>query len=402
MSAIFPLPEPSPLTRLSVEDGLLLNAELWQCAHQYHRHRQNFHFQSLNQPGIVSGLGVSIIPAPENIAAKYRDGRWLEISHGIAIDLLGNPIIVPQPIEFRLASEAKDRPLLVYITVSYVDPEKLYRQQTKHLLEETFRIDEKTSPPTELEVELCRILILPGTVNLTVSPNVFFPRENEIDLRYRKPAMARCQEVVRVGLVAEDSPNDDLIRSALLELLRSITALYPAMEGIPEVDRVSLLVDRQNQSDLNYDLLYIDYQQFLALSDAEIEVLRTYEEAGGVLLIELPTFAYQQAFISIQQMAERIVNITVNTETGNIFLQHPLRKEPFFFGQFPVIQGQEIQILNWGGIILTLGNISQGWTLNTGLMLPRETIRSSQEMGINILHFAYRRRQLMQLQTSRY
>ena len=402
MSAIFPLPEPSPLTRLSVEDGLLLNAELWQCAHQYHRQRQNLHFQSLNQPGIVSGLGVSVIPAPENIAAKYRDGRWLEISHGIAIDLLGNPIVVPQPIEFRLASEAKNQPLLVYITVSYVDPEKLYRQQTKYLLEETFRIDEKTSPPTELEVELCRILILPGTVNLTVPLNVFFPRENEIDLRYRKPAMARCQEVVRVGLVTQNSQNDDLIISALSELLRSATALYPAMEGITGINQVSLLIDRQNQPELNYDLLYLDYQQFLALSDAEIEVLRTYEEAGGVLLIELPTFAYQQAFINVQQVAEKIVNITVNTETGNIFLQHPLRKEPFLFGQFPVIQGQEIQILNWGGIILIVGNTSQAWTLNSGLMLPRETIRSSQEMGINILHFAYRRRQLMQLQTSRY
>ncbi|OKH39745.1 hypothetical protein NIES2119_05725 [[Phormidium ambiguum] IAM M-71] len=398
MSAIFPLPEPSPLTRLSVEDGLLLNAELWQCAHQYHRHRQNIHFQSLNQPGIVSGLGVSVIPAPENIAAKYRDGRWLEISHGVAIDLLGNPIVVPQPIEFRLASEAKDRPLLVYITVSYVDPEKLYRQQTKYLLEESFRIDEKTSPPTELEVELCRILILPGTVNLTVATNVFFPQENEIDLRYRKSAMARRQEVVRTGLVTQNSASDGLVMSALSELLRSITALYPAMEGIAEVSQVSLLAE----SPLNDDLIYINYQEFITLSDAKLEVLRDWEQSGVTLLIELPGFADSQALINLKQMVGKIVNVSVTEATGEIHLQHPLRKQPFLFGEFPVIQGQEISILNWGGIVVIFGNISQAWGLDTGLKLPRETIRIAQEMGINILHFAYRRRQLAQLQKSRY
>ena len=59
-----------------------------------------FHYQSLHQPGIVCGLGVSVIPAPADLPAQYRDGRWLQIQSGIAIDLVGNPIIVPQPIDF--------------------------------------------------------------------------------------------------------------------------------------------------------------------------------------------------------------------------------------------------------------------------------------------------------------
>ncbi len=38
-----------PLSRLVVRDGLLLNAERWRQAHQYHRQRQNLHYQSLHR-----------------------------------------------------------------------------------------------------------------------------------------------------------------------------------------------------------------------------------------------------------------------------------------------------------------------------------------------------------------
>ena len=58
-----------------------------------------------NQPGIVFGLGVRSIPAPEYASVQYRDGRWLEIKPGIAIDLQGNPIVVPELETYRIASE---------------------------------------------------------------------------------------------------------------------------------------------------------------------------------------------------------------------------------------------------------------------------------------------------------
>lgn len=52
----YPLPATDPLHRLSVRDGFIVNAERWELAHHYHRHRQNIHYQSLNEPGIVKGL----------------------------------------------------------------------------------------------------------------------------------------------------------------------------------------------------------------------------------------------------------------------------------------------------------------------------------------------------------
>ncbi|NJL87281.1 MAG: hypothetical protein HC886_16975 [Leptolyngbyaceae cyanobacterium SM1_1_3] len=91
--------------RLQIEDGLLITAERWQQAHNYHRQRQNFHFQSLSRAGIVCGLGVSVIPAPASIEARYRDQRWVQVQAGVAIDPEGNPIVVPQPEAFRIELE---------------------------------------------------------------------------------------------------------------------------------------------------------------------------------------------------------------------------------------------------------------------------------------------------------
>jgi hypothetical protein len=443
MSHLFSPPESSPLQRLFVEDGLLLNAERWQSAHAYHRHRQNLHYQSLNQPGIICGLGVSVISAPENVAAKYRDGRWIKIASGIAIDLLGNPIIVPESMEFHVASQAQEEALLIYITISYVDPENLHRSESKDIIEETFCIDEKINRPHELEVELCRILLLPGVVSLAPSNDVFFPAVNHLDLRYRQQATARPEGVLQVGLILENSPVDQTISSNLSGLIQSLPGLYSAILGVTEIGQFKLQIEEINEYP-SYNLLYLSYQKLATLTEAETEILREYTLAGGVIFVELTithteigqlmeieqklqkalanfdeqdnlqeirqqlqteletttTILKQQvglATSTVRNLAQNIGEVTTGN-SGEIHRQHPLRNQPFLFSKFPAIAQQEIKVFNWGGIILVLGNISSAWGLDEELNLPRGTIRNAQEMGINILHFAWKRRQLTQLQ----
>jgi len=142
MSHPFPPPPIKPFNRLQASDGLLINAERWRRAHEYLRQRQNAHYQSLNQPGIVCGLGVRVIPAPSAVKAEYRDNRWVQIQPGIAIDLVGNPIVVPTTIDFRFATEVSDsEPVMVYLILSYVDPEDLHRDGQNDVIQETFLID---------------------------------------------------------------------------------------------------------------------------------------------------------------------------------------------------------------------------------------------------------------------
>jgi hypothetical protein len=99
---------------------------------------------------------------------------------------------------------------------------------------------------------------------------------------------------------------------------------------------------------------------------------------------------------AVRNLAQKTGEVTAN-DSGAITRQHPLRNQPFLFSQFPIIKEQEISLFNWGNIILVLGDLSIGWGLNEGFSFPRETIRTAQELGINFLHFAVKRRQLTQL-----
>jgi hypothetical protein len=420
---MFPSPQAHPLERLQVTDGLLLNAERWRLAHEYHRQRQNIHYQSLHQPGIVCGLKVGVIAAPEQFAAQYRDARWLRIQPGVAIDTLGNPIIVPEAIEYRLASEPpRSGTAVIFLVLSYVDPDRLQRSIEPEMVQETYRVDEKTTSPDALEVELCRIVIQTGAVCLEPTPNVFTPGVNHVDLRYRQQVQARSLGTVRVEEVGTSG------ETRWADLLQSLPALYPSLSA-EAID---------TPSDI-HDLLSLKSNQLAALSDAQLENHKRHLSIGGTIVVnadEEDTHFFRLAMIrqelqqTLSKIRRKMILATEQTEleselvkietsltetleaiarpvkafaelvgvavehTGKIDRQHPLRNQPFTFAQFPVINAVPTEILAWGGIILIVGDLDRAWGQDDTLMLPRETIRSAQEMGINILHFAWWRKQL--------
>jgi hypothetical protein len=434
-----PLPI-EPFKRLHVNDGLLLTAERWQVAHDYHRKRQNVHYQSLNQAGIVSGLGVCLIAAPDDLAPEHRDGRWLQIQQGVAIDGYGNPIVVPQAIAFRIASPAPITDFLtIYIVLRYVDPDRLQGLGDRDLVQETFRIDETSTPPTHDEVELCRVRLQPGEVKLIPAVDVLNPIANSLDLRGRQLAQARPVQQVRLAQVVSKADSVDANTAYRLQsLLQSLAALYPTMQGapippIPLFDPETPLV--------SVDLLHMTQQQFFSLTEVEKVTLQRYITAGTVIFVEMEEAEIAELSLIQQQLKGAIASfnpeidsaqvkidleteqaaiaaaltkqlesmtstiqdiipqIDLSTESfGTVGREHSLRLAPFLFAQFPSTNGHSVQLFNWGGLILSIGSLSQAWGLDDALSLSRETIRSAQELGINILHFAWRRRQLTQLQ----
>ncbi len=395
MTHPFPPPSIKPFERLQASDGLLINAERWRRAHEYHRNRQNAHYQSLNQPGIVCGLGVRVIPAPSKVEAQYRDGRWVQIQPGIAIDLVGNLIVVPKTIEFRLAREvAGSEPVMVYLVVSYVDPDELRRDGRGEVVQETFRVDEKSIPPLPTEVEICRILLQPGPVSITQPIDVFFPGYNNIDLRYRILAQARPQALVRMAQVNHSDP--DCARSFfnLPYLLQAVEALYPFLRGVDEVAQVTLEENIQE-----YDLLYLTGKQALSLNSREFEALKSYLGAGGVLVVDAPLNA-TDLIESTHSLAQQLEYPLKPLE--ELRRDHPLRTRPFLFAALPMVNQQLIRLLTGGGIILIIGDLAAAWGPDQALSLSRVTIRTAQELGINILQYAWRRRQLIGLQQEDY
>ncbi len=433
-----------PLERLVVNDGLLLTAQLWQQAHDYHRQRQNIYYQSLHQPGIVWGLGVHLIEAPTEIAGLYKDKRWLEIQPGIAIDVKGNPIIVPQPLAFRISSDTPKKGFqIIYVVLEYVDPDDLINNN-RQLITETFRINEKTTSPEAKEIELCRILLEQGTdVELFNSVDVLHPGVNNLDLRYRQQVKARCSRQVKVAWLEKQTTevniSENEFENNLEYLLESIPTLYPEMEG-----QAFRIPDFEHLDKSNYDLLYLSYQQFINQSFS-IDILQKYLETGAIVLIEASANeanigelgkVKQQLQKTLNQLSDNseieqirkeltleleAVNTTINQQIAktshpiiefasqigiidqlenNLSLDKILRTKPFLFSQLPIIQGQPIYLYNWGGIILVIGSLSKAWGIDDDFSFKRETIRSAQEMGINILHYASLRHQLTQYRMS--
>jgi hypothetical protein len=75
------------LKRVNPFQGLIIDADTWQDAHNYHRDQQRLHVLAFHQTGIISGLEVTAnSPADTSVI----------INPGMAIDPDGNVIIVPQ------------------------------------------------------------------------------------------------------------------------------------------------------------------------------------------------------------------------------------------------------------------------------------------------------------------
>ncbi|MEE3718374.1 hypothetical protein V2H45_16660 [Tumidithrix elongata RA019] len=457
MTKPYSSPEIKSFERLQVTDGLLINSDRWQLAHEYHRQRQNTQFQALFEPGIVCGLGVCPIAAPTEIPAKFRDGRWVQIQPGIAIDVFGNFIVVPQPLDFRIASEAiAGDTSTVFLVVSYVDPDKLKRSNTSNgndLLVETFRVNEKTSPPSDAEIEVCRVTLQTGAVTLQIPKDLWNPTFSELDLRFRAAARSRPQAIVNVASLIDSDPTYDRVMTENLScLLQSIPSLYPAIAASDSLGRIDGRAPFQPADLATYDLIYMTSQQSLKLIDLQMLTLKKYLEAGGTILIEASIKDTKlEELMGIQKELQDAIarlerslkanlgeanygstdgddlnslnnelgselsaietelqeQIAVLTKTFKDYAEqlgtpleenrkHSLRIQPFLFSGLPRVQGNPIRLLVGGGIVFVIGDLSSAWGNTDDLELPRETIRSAQELGINILHFAKQRHHLIQ------
>ena len=463
---MIPPPPRHPLQRLQVSDGLLVTAERWQVAHQYHRQRQNLHFQAFHQGGIVSGLGVCPTEAPAQVANAYRDGRWLQVQPGVAMDAQGNPIVVPQPITYRIAAQPTTEPVLVYLVLKFVDPDQLEPRTGTHVVQETFRLEEKVAPPEGLEIELCRLVLRPGDGPITLPRNGFTPVANELDWRYRSLAQVRPLGDLTLGYLTLSPQAKVNLENALQRLATALPGLYPSLRGTVRLGPLGL---RQglalSAADLQaYDLLHLTYADAQALQPEEIDLLHTFENEGGTLLIEMSptgtaleeifqvwtdvikvlsnsatvadiamfaTLCSEQAELEdclALEMAQQLPALarwvgeplsqaegfrpdetpspeTPSPETpsaggqptwplaGRLTEQHPLRQQPFTFSHSLLIHNQPLALFNWGGVVVVIGDLTSLWGGPKTQFMPRDGLRSAQELGVNLLHLAWQRRQ---------
>lgn len=444
----FPYPKIQSFERLQVSDGLMINSERWRLAHEYHHQRQNVQFQSLFLPGIICGLGVVPIEAPADLPAKFRDGRWVQIQAGIAIDLNGNFIVVPTPLDFRISTSAFEQEIeTVYLVLSYVDPSKLKRANGNEVIVETFRVNEKSNSPADTDIEICRIAIAQETSEIRKPVDVFAPSISELDLRYRLQAKLRPQNTIRLACFRADANLAAAIQQNFQFLGQALTSLAPSLGMVETIPELNIQSELTTDQILPYHLIYLHGAHIHALNDTTQLSLREYVAKGGSILVEIPIqntkledlLAVQSELQSARaklhknlppQITPRFVDAAdpdvqselqeeldaiaieiiaqtdelLNSIKSNLPIEtpllnfaelartHPLRSQPFLFSTLPIILEHPIQILVGGGIMVIFGSLS---SLFGGMIadqeISRENIRVFQELGINILNYATQR-----------
>ncbi|MGF1499292.1 MAG: hypothetical protein ACFB8W_21065 [Elainellaceae cyanobacterium] len=387
----FPYELPKPLERLNVYDGLILNAERWEVSQSYVRQRQNVHFQSASQSGIVCGLGVKVIPAPTWSRARTREQdaqrqeqRWLEIQPGVAIDAAGNPIIVGSGDErdrtFRIATAPPTTgTMTVHVVARYVEPATTAGAD-RETLSEQYRFEEKTDPPDALDVELCRFQLTPGPIRLALPPNVFAPRPGELDLRHRQAVQLRATATLRLGFVGPFSPKT---YEDFDSLNRAMKVLRPDMQLDLEAAAVSL---QEGLPMDRFDALVVPAQEFQPLLRQHLRWIEAFVNDGGTLLVETPSDAVPVFSPQAQQVFQAL------TPWDALKPTHSLRTDPFLFTQLPAIGGQKMGVAIANGLVWVGGSLSSAWGVYQSL--SRTDIRTAHELGINVLRYIWRRRHL--------
>ena len=303
-----------PLNRLQVSEGLLITAERWQHAQDYQRHRQNLHYQSLHQPGIVRGFGITAIPIPEGMREQARHHLWVSIAPGIAIDLKGNPIILKSPVTFGIdpskLEAQQGNPQTLYLVAQHVDPDTpkgLARSQplqaasepVSDRVQETCRfIQRREFELQPKDVELCRVQLQLDSPQLWNAESVHFPGINTLDLRHRLTAQIRPQQIVKIAQAFVGSQPDPQLQATLMSMARNTTALFPALQSDRSLCTVSHdalnapLAHRQSSDPLleqlkGCQLMHLPQPLLTSLLVPGQERLRQYLHQGGVLIITL-------------------------------------------------------------------------------------------------------------------
>ncbi len=140
-------------------------------------------------------------------------------------------------------------------------------------------------------------------------------------------------------------------------------------------------------------MLYLTGRDSAIKDPKEIAILQQYLATGGVLLIDGINGANDFNQSALELTKKLGYSLKPISKTND------LRRQPFLFAAFPQrINKQPFQIVSDRGIVMVYGNLASLWGIDEQLSLSREQIRSGQELGINILHHAWKYRYFTQLQ----
>ena len=397
------------LKRANPFPGLMIDVDLWQDAHNYHRDQQQLHLLAFHKTGILGGLEV-VANDPPDLSVTIRPG--------IGIDPEGNNIIVTNAQRYTLQTRHSG---VVYLVIQFREiPSGPYQppdggQPTRIL--EAYRIQEREELPTEAFLELARIDFDPAHPEIRDPKIPGNPGKNEVDHRFRQvvtvdvptqspppppPPAAPVPAPEPAKISAPDreapAPKDTIILgyTSLGDASgnRHITGLHNLAKEINR--QYDFIVDIEENVSLDKairqcNILYLTGNAGFELSEGQRAVLREFLESGGTILGEActegqgetPSRGPREFGLAFNQLASQL-----NRKLENVQRGHPLLLAVHTFSGVPLgtVPGM---LLEGGNMIYSGSDYGCAWQGgHQDSPLPRETIRSSIEMGANIIIYA--------------
>jgi hypothetical protein len=387
------------LKRVSPFQGLVIDADTWRDAHNYHRDQQRLHLLAFHQTGIVKGLEVTANNPPD---------LSVTIHPGMGIDPEGNVIIVPQTQHYRLQTR---KPGVIYLVVQFREvPAEPYQppeggQPTRIL--EAYRIEESEKLPAEPHLELARIDFDPTKEVIRDAKAPSHPGKSEINLSFRpevtrapapaapavleKPSAPASEstgcprETVTLGHAVLGEASKDLHRAGLRNLIKETNRQANLAANLEENIALDKNINRCT-------LLYLTGTGHFELSAEQQAALGTFLQSGGVIFGEGSSEGQGEAEskgakefgLAFNKLASQL-----NCKLEVVQRGHPLLDSIHIFSEVP-LGAEPAGMLLEGGHMVYSGN-DYGCAWQGGQQnhpLSREIIRSSFEMGANIIAYA--------------
>ncbi|HEY3078657.1 MAG TPA: FHA domain-containing protein, partial [Chloroflexota bacterium] len=287
----------SELRRVNPFRGLMIDAETWADAHDYHRDAARLHMLGAHGSGIVQGLEVVKDPSATDV---------LVVRPGLAIDQAGRALLLTQEVRLVVVGHEGQRR---YVVASY-DEELAAPQfdwsdraeQTRVVERCRIALERRPAPPPS--IELARLEVQhPALLQDAIDP--INPGPDEIDLRFRPQLAVRPRPEIGVAQLA--LPGDDAAeavpghRLGLRFLMREIgltTPYRPRWLGLVR------LGDELPPA----GLLYFSGVEGFTPDDGAIEGLRRFLESGGVLFADpcLARASGQRFAVAVRDLAQRL------------------------------------------------------------------------------------------------
>lgn len=372
------VPHNGAIVRVVPVNGLLVDAELWAAAHDFHRLHQQRHALTLHGPGIAAGL---------EVVAHEPPNRTLIIYPGLAIDPVGNCIVLPECERYTVQTE---QPGPVYLLLQFREVASGARGPAgagvpTHL-REAYRITEHRSLPDEPHVELARIWLTGGRDPLVDAPEPLTPGPNQIDGRHRQQSGGLALGEITVGhawLDAMPAPIHPALPLYLVQALATTSGYRARFVGqVPPAEAVG-----------KCSLLYLAGGGNLSLSGPDVEGLRAFLDSGGTVFGDA-CYAEAGAKGAADPFAPVFTDLAakLGRSLAPVERTAPLLRSPYPFGAAPA-GGTAAQLLADDGLLYCGADYGCAITGGRpGQTLDRETIRAAGEMMVNVAVYAHTRR----------